>query len=107
MIQRKDILSIPFLKKSVFTGSCQGMRYRLEKTEAEIEPAKEGEEAKTETRLKVFLWEGPYSFDVVPKEEKEAEEFSFSEEGICQAVDWLNDAWQRQPERWRRAKGNW
>lgn len=107
MIQRKDILSIPYLKKAVFTGSYEGMRYRLEKTEVERSPAREGEEAKTETRLKVSFWEGPYSFDVVPEGKKEVEEFSFSEEGIVKAVDWLNDAWQKQPERWQKAKSRW
>ena len=30
MIQRQDILSMEYLKKTEFTGSHQGMRYRLE-----------------------------------------------------------------------------
>ena len=30
MIQREDILSMEYLKKTEFTGCHQGMRYRLE-----------------------------------------------------------------------------
>ena len=33
MIQRDDILSMEYLKKTEFTGCHQGMRYRLEQTE--------------------------------------------------------------------------
>ena len=32
MIQREDILSMEYLKKTEFTGCHQGMRYRLEQT---------------------------------------------------------------------------
>lgn len=97
MIQRNDILSIPFLKKSPFTGSFQGMRYRLERLSREEEP----------DALLVHIWEGPYCFDVTPEEKRSSMEFSFDEEGICQCVDWLNSCWSAEEERWRRAQGNW
>ena len=42
-------ISIPFLKKSRFTGSFKGMRYVLIKHEKELEPATEETPAKTET----------------------------------------------------------
>ena len=31
MINPKDIASLPFLKKSPYTGSFRGMRYRIQK----------------------------------------------------------------------------
>ncbi len=96
MIQRSDILSIPYLKKAIFTGSFQGMRYRLEKVEQE-----EGQ------CLKATIWEGPYNYAVTPEEKKESAEFPFSEEGILQVVDWLNGKWEEEPERWRKAPDNW
>lgn len=105
MIQRNDILSIPFLKKSKFTGSFRGMRYRLEKVEVETEPAGEGTEAKTEAFLRTTFWEGPYSYDATPEEKKEYREFPFSEQGILETVDWLNEMWQQQPERWQNVAG--
>lgn len=112
MIQRSDILSISFLKKSVFTGSFQGMRYRLEKVEAdeaETDEAKAGkaEGAEGAESLRAIIWEGPYSYEVVAAEQKESLEFPFSEEGICEAVEWMNRKWQEQPDRWKRAQGNW
>ena len=36
MIEYKDVMPISFLKKEPFTGSYQGMRYRIEKTETPI-----------------------------------------------------------------------
>ena len=45
MIQRDDILSMEYLKKTEFTGCHQGMRYRLEQTQAPEDP--EGDESKT------------------------------------------------------------
>lgn len=96
MIQRSDILSIPYLKKSTFTGSCQGMRYRLEKVEED-----------ENVQLQAVIWDAPYSYAVTAEEKKEYQRFPFSEEGICQVVDWLNEKWQEQEERWRNAKNNW
>lgn len=96
MIQRSDILSIPYLKKSAFTGSCQGMRYRLEKVvveEAEV--------------LRAVIWEGPYCYDISKEEDRESNEFPFSEEGICQAAEWLNERWQQEKERWYKAQSRW
>ena len=37
MLELKDFMPINFLKKEKFTGSYQGMRFRMEKTEAEGE----------------------------------------------------------------------
>lgn len=93
MIQRSDILSIPFLKKSPFTGSFQGIRYRLEKLE------KEGAEGEKKICLQAAVWEEPYSFAATPEEQKEYREFAFSEEGICEIVDWLNERWQEKEGR--------
>ena len=61
-------ISIPFLKKSRFTGSFRGMRYVLIKHEHELEPATE----------------------VTPDEKKHHRDFPFTTDGIWEAVDWLN-----------------
>lgn len=79
MISRKDVMPVNFLKKEKFTGSDQGMRYRMEKTD--------GEE---ETVLTVTVWPEPYSYDATSEEKKTRKHFSFSEEGIEQGVEWLN-----------------
>ena len=96
MIQRSDILSIPFLKKSAFTGSYLGMRYRLEKWKSK----------ETES-LRVAVWCGPYNYDVTEECKKEYGEFPFSEEGIQGAVEWLNRKWEKEKEKWQKAQNNW
>ncbi|WP_075720419.1 hypothetical protein [Roseburia sp. 499] len=96
MIERKDILSIPYLKKTTFTGSYEGMRFRfaLIKTEEE-------------EHLEVCAWDAPYAYDSTPEEKKQRTNVEFSEEGICQGVEWLNEVWQKEPDRWKKAKTNW
>ena len=63
MIRREDILSLEYLKKTEFTGSHRGLRYRLE----------------------------PFNFVTTPDEQKQQEVFAFSEDGILDAVAWMND----------------
>lgn len=96
MIERSDVLSIPYLKKTTFTGSSRGMRFllRMEK----------GEEQNT---LTATCWAEPYSFDATKAEDKISEAFEFSEEGIQKAVDWLNEVWQQKKEVFLEAKHNW
>lgn len=78
MIIRKDVMPVNFLKKEKFTGSDQGMRYRMEKTEGE------------EAVLTVTVWPEPYGYDATPEEKKMRKQFVFAEEGIEQGVEWLN-----------------
>ena len=80
MITREDLLSIEFLKKTEYTGCHQGLRYRIEKTEQE-----EGK------GLKVTVWPEPYSFAATPSEEKSSKVFSFDDDGLDDAVAWMND----------------
>ncbi len=89
MLERKDILSLPYLKKADFTGSSQGMRFRFHLGQKAL-PPKEGEEGETAPALEVSAWEGPYCYDVTPKEAMKQLEAEFSEEGIRQAIRWLN-----------------
>lgn len=81
MIENSKILSLEFYNyKGIFTGSLKGMRYRIEKVTKEEEQS-------------VFLahvWKEPYNFEVTPEEEMDKKEFSFSEEGKQEMVEWLN-----------------
>ena len=96
MIERNDILSMEFLKKSEFTGSHQGMRYRLE-----------GVSLDGGKKLRVTVWPEPFNYFKTPEEEKEREEFSFDEDGVMDAVAWMNDRLFREKDRWERAGGTW
>ena len=71
MIERKDVLSIPYLKKTTFTGSYEGLRFRLAVLKKEILPEdKEGQKTEFQV-LEVTAWEGPYGFDATPEEQKQ------------------------------------
>lgn len=75
------MVSIPYLKKTTFTGSYQGMNYMLRKQSGE-----EGD------LIEAIHWPGPFIFTVTPEEKKVRQSFPFSQEGIKEAVAWLNDA---------------
>lgn len=77
MLKREDVLSLSYLKKTSFTGSCQGIRFLLRRDE--------------QGGLQVFVWPEPYAFDKTPDEQKITCQLEFSEEGIVQAVDWINE----------------
>lgn len=81
MVDLTGCVSIPYFKKTVFTGSYSKMRYLIGKTEEQ-----------GETVLKAWYWEGPYASSNVAEESKISAVFPFSEDGISQAVAWLNEA---------------
>ena len=80
MIDLNGIMGIPLLKKSRFTGSYGKLRYVLEKHSSE----EEGE------RLAVVCWHGELCSDATPEDQKVTEYFSFDEEGLLRAQEWLN-----------------
>lgn len=80
MIERKTVMPIAFLKKEKFTGSDNGVRYRMEKAEAE-----DGTNV-----IICTVWPEPYAYDFTDDELKIKESFPFNEDGICQGVEWIN-----------------
>ena len=80
MLTRDDFLSLNFVKKEDFTGSHQGMRFMLHQ-----------ETVEEEKKLKVYVWSEPFGFDATPDEQKLSELFAFSEEGLTQAINWMNE----------------
>lgn len=79
MIDLHGDISIPFLKKSRFTGSWKGMRYQLERAEGAEAPV-----------IRATIWPEPFNFERTPEEKKHSQDFTFETEGIWAAVDWLN-----------------
>lgn len=96
MIQREDILSMEYLKKTEFTGCHNGMRYRLEGVA--------GEEGK---KLFVTVWPEPFNFFKTPTQQKMSESFSFDEDGVVDAVAWMNDRFMEDKDRWEQAPTQW
>ncbi len=101
MIHRKDLLAMSFYEKSPFTGSEGRMCYRVEKIMQEI-PSSESEDAsdnagsdssgepKTQKMLQATVWPGPYCYTVTAEEKKIRQTAEFSDEGLEQLVDWMN-----------------
>ncbi|MCC8060519.1 MAG: hypothetical protein LIO81_06725 [Clostridiales bacterium] len=78
MIDLHGMISIPYLKKSRFTGSYSGMRYLLQKQERE------------ETVIEAVIWPEPMNFENTADEKKHSKDFSFNQDGLWEAVGWLN-----------------
>lgn len=83
MLTRSDFLSLNFVKKEDYAGSYQGMRYMLHQ-----------ETTEDEKKLKVFVWPEPFGFEATPEEKKISELFPFTEEGLGEAISWLNGQYE-------------
>lgn len=88
MIDLEGMISIPYLKKAVFTGSHQGMRFLLRKQSGE-----DGD------KIQAAVWPGPYIFSATEDEKKTFQEFAFGEEGLLEAVAWLNRQYEEGYEK--------
>lgn len=91
MIDLHGVISMPFLKKSRFTGSYQGMRYLLQKAERITEEAQGETPAQTETVLRAVIWPEPLNYENTAEEKKHSRDFSFDQDGLWEAVGWLNE----------------
>jgi hypothetical protein len=79
MIEKKPNI-FNFIKKEEYTGSMDGMRYMLRKLE-------EGDEK----HLECIIWPGPLSYSKTPESLKQRIRFPFSEDGVVEAFDRLNE----------------
>ena len=85
---------IPYggLKKEPFSGSHHGMRYMMN-----------GDDGKNSTTFSVWDYPEPWCFEQTPDEEKDHAVFSLSDEGMDQAIAWLNERYEAEKERWNRS----
>ena len=83
MIDLTGMISMPYLKKTTFTGSHRGMNFMIRR-----ESGEEGD------RICAITWPGPYIFSLTEEEKKTSREFAFSEEGLNEAIGWLNEYYE-------------
>lgn len=76
-------MTLDFVKKEDFTGSHKGMRFMLHM-----------ETVEEERKLQVYLWSEPFCFTATPDDQKISAFFAFSEEGLAQAIDWMNENYE-------------
>lgn len=84
-------LSTKFLKKESFSGSHCGMRYTIKK----------GEEG-----INVYVYSEPWAFEITPDEERLIKEFAFSDDGVKEAVEWLEQIYVNNRKFWDNASKN-
>ena len=77
-------LSIKALKKEPFSGSHCGMRYYL---------------PLADERLTGYLYPEPWCFEATPEDQKERNDFPFTQEGLDEAVVWMNERFEAERER--------
>ncbi len=82
-------LTLKALKKEPFSGSHHGMRYYLNSSE-------EG--------LKAWVYPEPWCFERTPEEDKISKSFSFNQEGLDAAVDWINETFKARQDQWELAE---
>lgn len=85
MLEKKDILSLEFYKKSPFHGSLCGIRYRIEKIEEKSDD--DGEE---NVKLKCTTWPEPYGFEATDESLMEYYTTSFDDDGLIDIVNHIN-----------------
>lgn len=90
MLNKEKFHVLNYVKKEEYTGSMKGMRYMLKKKDA-------GEE----TKLEVIIWPEPFGYGKTPEQKKQRKEFSLSQEGLEQAVDWMNEQYEAQSALWK------
>lgn len=93
MITSDDILSLNFYNYgNPFTGSYQGMRYRIIKQKEKKD--EEGTILKEEGLL-ATIWPEPFAYEKTADDLKTTQLFPFIEEGRIQVVGWLNTSWEK------------
>lgn len=85
MIQKETFMPLEFFKKSPFYGSLNGMHYRV---------------LLKEEHLLAEIWPGPYCYDATPAEQKQSASFAFTQAGILDAIDWLNEQYVENQPLW-------
>lgn len=107
MVDRKDLLALNFYikgskkkKENPFFGSLNNMHYKIRRIEVP-DPERAGEDAEAvKDVFHVTYWPGPYTCDKTDDSLKQEAQFPFSEEGLCQVADFLNDRYEKQKELW-------
>lgn len=83
MIDLTGMISIPFLKKTVFTGSHRGMNFMIKKISSD-----DGD------MIQAIAWPGPFSYAATDDEKKVSHDVPFSQDGILEVVKWLNEHYE-------------
>ena len=65
-----------------------------------------GDDGKNSTTFTAYVYPEPWCFEQTPDEEKESASVPLSEEGMDQAMAWLNELFETEKKRWMQAAQN-
>lgn len=94
MLTYDDALNLNYYKKTTYTGWMGGMRFLIKREAPED----------ADPIFHVWIWPGPYIFDLTDDSLKKENTFPFSNEGKEQAVDWINEQYEANISYWPRKK---
>lgn len=98
MSKEIDIISADKLThyiKGTYSGSFRGMRYFINSVAS-------GDEKRV---LSLCIWPEPYSFAATDEKLKEFFQFEFTEEGLQELEDKLNEVYGERQEYWKKKAG--
>lgn len=85
MINKENFNILEYVKKEEYTGSTDGMRFMIKKSE-------EG--------MTVTIWPEPYAYAYTDESLKQRKTFPLSAEGVSLACDYLNEQLIVQKDLW-------
>ena len=108
MLPYDDILNLNYYKKTSYTGWMGGMRFLIKREVPTIQQGEEVNEAGETVPIieelppifHVWVWPGPYIFDLTDDSKKTDTTFPFSEEGRIQVVDLINEQYKSRLNEW-------
>lgn len=89
MLEKETFHPLNYIKKEEYSGSMEGMRYRLKRSKA-------GEEEV----IRVTIWPEPLNLVRTPEDLRESIDVPLTAEGVEQARRWLNEQYETRREYW-------
>lgn len=90
MLDKETFHPLNYIKKEEYSGSMEGMRYLLKRV-------KSGED----DVIRVTIWPEPFNLLRTPDDLRESIDVPLTTEGVEQAVDWINERYEAEKEKWQ------
>lgn len=90
-IDPKALYSITYYEYGeAYYGSCGPVRFRVAR-EPLVNVHFTAQDKRGDCTLRAVIWRTPFSYAATPDKEKVHEDFPFTDEGLSQAADWINE----------------
>jgi len=89
MLDHETFHPLNYIKKEEYSGSMEGMRYMLKKVKSGDKDV-----------IRVTIWPEPLNMFRTPGHLRESIDVPLTEEGVGQAMNWLNEQHESRKEYW-------